>query len=88
MPRYYAEDEVDRLVRENFYPDLSYRGIFVEVGAAGPEYLSMSQHFLTVAGAFWRLNPTHISVKHIAAKDIRYFSMPPVVKIVTTWIFN
>lgn len=42
---YYAEDHIDRVVREAFFRDLSYRGIIVEVGAAGPEYLSMSRHF-------------------------------------------
>jgi FkbM family methyltransferase len=45
MPNYYAEFETDRLVRENFYPDWSHQGVFVEVGAASPDYLSMSQHF-------------------------------------------
>lgn len=45
MPRFYAEDEVDRLVRENFFADYSKTGVFVDVGAAGPEYLSMSRHF-------------------------------------------
>ena len=45
MARFYAEDEVDRLVRERFFPDYSYQGVFVEVGAAAPEYLSMSRHF-------------------------------------------
>lgn len=43
--RYYAEDQIDRFVRETFFSDFSYKGVIVEVGAAGPEYLSVSRHF-------------------------------------------
>ena len=45
MSRYYAEDQIDRVVRETFFQDISYKGLIVEVGAAGPEYLSISRHF-------------------------------------------
>lgn len=45
MISYYAEDQIDRVVREAFFPDFSYKGLIVEVGAAGPEYLSISRHF-------------------------------------------
>src|SRR5262249_3041539 len=41
MSRYYAEDQIDRVVRETFFQDISYRGLIVEVGEAGPEYLSI-----------------------------------------------
>jgi len=43
--KYYAEDQIDRVVREAFFEDCSYKGVIVEVGAACPEYLSNSQHF-------------------------------------------
>jgi FkbM family methyltransferase len=45
MSSYYAEDQIDRVVREAFFRDPSYKGVIVEVGAAGPEYLSTSRHF-------------------------------------------
>ena len=45
IPQYFAEFQTDRIVREHFFPDPTYRGVMVEVGAATPEFLSMSQHF-------------------------------------------
>lgn len=49
---YYAEGQIDRIVRETFFEDYSRRGVIVEVGAAGPEYLSISRHFRE---AGWRV---------------------------------
>jgi FkbM family methyltransferase len=43
--KYYGEFETDRYIRNNFFPDLSYKGIMVEVGAGPPEFYSMSKHF-------------------------------------------
>jgi FkbM family methyltransferase len=43
-PGYYAEDGTDRYLRETFFRDRGY-GVMVEVGAAGPTFLSMSKHF-------------------------------------------
>ena len=45
MKRFYGEMGIDEFIRNSFFPDYSYRGVYVEVGAAGPEYLSMSMHF-------------------------------------------
>jgi len=42
---YYAEFETDRYIRENFFPDVSYKGVMVEVGAATPHSISMSRHW-------------------------------------------
>lgn len=42
---YYAEFQTDKFVRENFFPDFSYKGIMVEVGSGPPEFISMSKHF-------------------------------------------
>jgi FkbM family methyltransferase len=45
MKNYYGEMGIDEFIRNTFFPDYSYRGVYVEVGAAGPEFLSMSMHF-------------------------------------------
>lgn len=44
-PRYYAEYETDRRIREAFFPDFKHAGVMVEVGGGTPEFLSMSKHF-------------------------------------------
>jgi FkbM family methyltransferase len=43
--KYYAEFETDKHIVENFFPDLNYRGVIVEVGAGPPEFLSNSKFF-------------------------------------------
>jgi len=48
---YYAEFETDKYIRENFFPDFNYSGIFVEVGAGPPEFISNSKHFRDIG---WR----------------------------------
>jgi len=45
LKNFYGEKELDKCIRSAFFPEYSYTGTFVEVGAAGPEYLSMSMHF-------------------------------------------
>lgn len=40
-----AEKDVDRLVRETFFKEMNGPGVFVEVGAALPDYLSISESF-------------------------------------------
>ena len=45
MKNFYGEKNLDKIIRNAFFPDYSYHGIFLEVGAAGPEFLSMSMHF-------------------------------------------
>jgi len=42
---YYAEFQTDKIIRDKYFPDLSYKGIMVEVGAATPHSISMSNHF-------------------------------------------
>ena len=44
-PRYYAEHNTDRVIREAFFPDFKVKGVMVEVGGGTPEFLSMSKHF-------------------------------------------
>jgi len=42
---YYAEFETDRYIRETHFPDFSYKGTMVEVGAGPTTFYSMSKHF-------------------------------------------
>lgn len=42
---YYAEHDTDKYIRENFFPDISYKGTMIEVGAGPAEFISMSKHF-------------------------------------------
>lgn len=42
---YYAELETDKYIREEFFPDVTYIGTMVEVGAGPPERFSISKHF-------------------------------------------
>jgi len=42
---FHGEGGIDKLIRIVFFPFKSYRGVFVEVGAADPLYLSISKHF-------------------------------------------
>jgi FkbM family methyltransferase len=40
-----SEGNLDVLLRKHFFPDLGFKGVFVDVGAAGPVYLSNSFSF-------------------------------------------
>lgn len=42
---FFAEKQIDKHIRNKFFPNYSQSGIMVEVGAATPEFLSMSRHF-------------------------------------------
>jgi FkbM family methyltransferase len=42
---YYAEYETDKYIHETYFPDFSYHGIMVEVGAGPPEVFSTSKYF-------------------------------------------
>jgi FkbM family methyltransferase len=43
--KFYSEFETDKYIRDNFFPDLDYKGIMVEVGAGPEEFISNSKHF-------------------------------------------
>jgi FkbM family methyltransferase len=45
---YFGEADVDRFVRETFFPDFSFHGTMCEIGGGDPELLSQSRH--------WKLN--------------------------------
>jgi FkbM family methyltransferase len=42
---YHAEFETDKIIREKYFSDFTYKGVIVEVGGATPDFLSMSKHF-------------------------------------------
>ena len=44
-PQPIVEGDVDRLIESTFFPDFKGPGVFVDVGAARPDYLSISSHF-------------------------------------------
>lgn len=44
-PNWYAQFDTDKYIRTNFFPDYTYRGIYVEVGAGPPTFISNSKHF-------------------------------------------
>jgi len=42
---FHGEENIDKLVRKAFFPLINYKGVFIEVGAADPSFLSNSKHF-------------------------------------------
>lgn len=73
---YYAELETDRIVRENYFPDFAYKGVIVEVGAATPEFLSMSKHFRETG---WRCiciepNPKYVEMHKNSQSEVYQFA--------------
>jgi FkbM family methyltransferase len=64
---YYAEDDTDRWLRETFFQD-TRAGAMVEVGAAGPTFLSMSRHFRESGWRVLAIEPNpHFVAMHEAA---------------------
>jgi FkbM family methyltransferase len=47
-----AEGNVDKLVQQRFFPNQNSKGVFVDVGAARPDYLSVSAYYRTLG---WRV---------------------------------
>lgn len=43
--QYFAEFDTDKVIRNRYFNDFSYKGTIVEVGGATPDYISMSRHF-------------------------------------------
>jgi FkbM family methyltransferase len=73
---YYAEFQTDRIIREEFFPDLSYKGLMVEVGAATPNFLSMSKHF---RDSGWRCicvepNPKYVQMHKNSGSEVYQFA--------------
>lgn len=47
-----AEGNIDRIVRQRFFPDSGKDRVFVDVGAASPDYLSISAYYRALG---WRI---------------------------------
>lgn len=43
--KWYAEFNTDQYIREKYFPDFSYKGIFVDVGAGPANFINNSKHF-------------------------------------------
>lgn len=43
--KFHGEGGIDRVIRSVFFPLKADKGVFVEVGAADPAYISISKHF-------------------------------------------
>jgi FkbM family methyltransferase len=70
-----GEGELDRLVRERFFADAT-TGVFVDVGAAGPDFLSMSALY---RGLGWRViaiepNPEFCEAHRAAGHDVLQYA--------------
>jgi FkbM family methyltransferase len=70
-----AEHGIDQLVHETFFEDSS-PGVFVEVGAAGPEFLSIGALFRRLG---WRViaiepNPTFCAAHRAAGHEVLEFA--------------
>jgi FkbM family methyltransferase len=71
-----AEKDVDLLVRERFFKDKSAPGVFVEVGAARPDYLSISASFRELG---WRIvaiepNPDFCAAHRALGHDVHEYA--------------
>jgi FkbM family methyltransferase len=45
IKKFFAESQQDEYIRNTFFPDYNKLGVVIEVGAATPEFISMSRHF-------------------------------------------
>ena len=41
---FYGEHNTDQVIR-SFFPDLAYEGVFIDIGAGRPDFISLSRHF-------------------------------------------
>jgi FkbM family methyltransferase len=69
--RFYAEDQTDKFLRHTFFRSTKV-GVMIEVGAAGPQFISMSRHFRDTG---WRViaiepNPYFIEQYRLAGFDV------------------
>jgi hypothetical protein len=75
VPKTQAEGQVDKLVHDRFFPGAT-DGVFVDVGAAGPEFLSMSAYY---RGLGWRViaiepNPVFCQAHRAAGHEILQYA--------------
>jgi FkbM family methyltransferase len=74
--KFYGEKEIDGSIRSSFFSDYSHAGVFVEVGAAGPEFLSTSMHFRENG---WRIisiepNPEFCKLHHEKGYEVLQYA--------------
>jgi FkbM family methyltransferase len=71
-----VEGDVDLVVQDAFFPDPAYRGTMIEVGAAKPDYLSVSATFRSRA---WRVvsiepNPYFCEMQRRQGNDVLQYA--------------
>lgn len=71
-----AEDDIDLLVRETFFNGKTGPGVFVEVGAARPDYLSISASFRKLG---WKIvaiepNPDFCAAHRARGHDVHEYA--------------
>jgi len=67
-----AEGNVDKIVRRRFFPGVGHGRVFVDVGAAGPDYLSIGALFRSIG---WRViaiepNPVYCEAHRARGHEI------------------
>lgn len=73
---YFAEFQTDRYIKENFFPDPTYKGIIVEIGAGPPQWFSTTKHF---RNAGWRAicvdpNPKFVQQHKLDGSEIYQYA--------------
>jgi len=76
LPANRAEGGVDAIVRERFFPQAGFRGVFVDIGAARPDFLSISALFRQLG---WRViavepNPAFCDLHRKKGHDILQYA--------------
>ena len=66
-----AEYDIDYLVRDAFFSGIT-NGVIVEVGAARPDFLSISASFRTLG---WKVNPEFCAVHRARGHDILEYAV-------------
>jgi FkbM family methyltransferase len=73
MNNFYAEHNIDQIIREKYFTDYSYKGTILEVGAATPTYLSMTKHFKENGWRAVHVEPNPIFIQnHLDVKNEIY----------------
>ena len=87
--KFYGEFYTDKWLREKFFPDYSYKGVFVDVGAGPPEFISNSKHF---RDSGWRTvcvepNPKFVKQHQDCRSEVYEFACSSEEKV-TSFVIN
>jgi FkbM family methyltransferase len=63
MTNFYGEGGIDKYIRTVFFPDYAVKGTLVEVGAAGPDFLSVGKHFRDHGWRVMSIEPNPVFAK-------------------------